>query len=136
MSKKENQRIAPDSARLGTSLADELARRGLAVSPTASPAPAASSPAAPRVSSEFAFDRVGKLVLRREKKGRGGKTVTVIAGLGWRPRQLEELARTLRKAFGCGSSVEGDTVLLQGDMTERTQRWLTDRGARQVVIGN
>lgn len=135
MNKKENPRIKPDTAPLGTSLADALARRGVAVSPAASPAPPPPSPPA-RVASEFAFDRVGKLVLRREKKGRGGKTVTVIAGLGWRARQLEELARTLRKAFGCGSSVEGDTVILQGDMTERTQRWLVDRGAKQVVIGN
>lgn len=132
---KRDDRITPDSGRLGVSLADELARRGVTVSPSAPP-PAAPAQNAPRVASDFAFDRVGKLVLRREKKGRGGKTVTVIAGLGWRPRQLEDLARALRKAFGCGSSVEGDTVLLQGDMTERTQRWLTDRGARQVVIGN
>ena len=136
MSSKRNDRITPDPGRLGVSLADELARRGVTVSPSAPTAPPAPPQNAPRIASEFAFDRVGKLVLRREKKGRGGKTVTVIAGLGWRPRQLEDLARALRKAFGCGSSVEGDTVLLQGDMTERTQRWLTDRGARQVVVGN
>lgn len=136
MSNKRNDRVTPDTRSLGVSLADELARRGVTIS-RAAPGPTATAPpSAPRSASELAFDRVGKLVLRREKKGRGGKTVTVIEGLGWRPRQLDDLARALRKAFGCGSSVEGDTVILQGDMTERTQRWLSDRGARQVVIGN
>lgn len=136
MSSKRNDRITPDTRGLGVSLADALARRGVTVSPGA-PAPAAPAPPSPpRTPGELAFDRVGKLVLRREKKGRGGKTVIVIEGLGWRGRQLDDLARALRKAFGCGSSVEGATVILQGDMTERTQRWLSDRGARQVVIGN
>lgn len=135
MATKRKDRITPDTRGLGVSLAEALARRGLAVSPPAAE-PSAPPPPAPRSAGDFAFDRAGKLVLRREKKGRGGKTVTVIAGLGWRPRQLEELARALRKAFGCGSSVEGDTVVLQGDMTERAQRWLQERGARQVVVGN
>jgi translation initiation factor 1 len=135
MSSKRD-RITPDTRGLGLSLADELARQGVAVTPTAPATAPPTPPSQPRIGSDFAFDRVGKLVLRREKKGRGGKTVTVIAGLGWRPRQLDALARALRKAFGCGSLVEGDTVVLQGDMTERTQRWLNDRGARQVVIGN
>jgi translation initiation factor 1 len=136
MSSKKADPIVPDGRSLGISLGDELARQGIAVSPAASAASAPALANAPRPVGDFSFDRVGKLVLRREKKGRGGKTVTVIAGLGWRARQLEDLARALRKALGCGSSVEGDTVILQGDMTERTQRWLTDRGARQIVVGN
>ena len=136
MSSKKPDRITPDARNLGVSLADELARRGITVTPSANAPPPAAPQSAAQRAGDFAFDRVGKLVLRREKKGRGGKTVTVIAGLGWRARELENLARALRKAFGCGSSVEGDTVILQGDMTERTERWLSERGARQVVVGN
>lgn len=136
MSSKKIERITPDARSLRVTLADELARRGVTVTPGSAAAAAPAPQNAPRPAGDFAFDRVGKLVLRREKKGRGGKTVTVIAGLGWRPRELDNLARALRKAFGCGSSVEGDTIILQGDMTERAQRWLSERGARQVVVGN
>jgi translation initiation factor 1 len=134
MGAKRADRIASDAGALRVSLGDALARRGVTVSqPTSSGTPAADRA---RAATGFPLDRAGKITLRREKKGRGGKTVTVIAGLNWPTRQLDELARTLRKAFGCGSSVAGDTVVLQGDMTARAERWLLDHGARQVVIGN
>jgi translation initiation factor 1 len=77
----------------------------------------------------------GKLVLRRERKGRGGRTVTVIAGLLLPAPGLAEVARRLRRALGCGASVEGDTIVLQGDLGERAAEWLTARGARRVVRG-
>jgi len=77
----------------------------------------------------------GKLVLRRERKGRGGRTVTVIAGLLLPAPGLAEVARRLRRALGCGASVEGATIVLQGDLGERAAEWLTARGARRVVRG-
>jgi len=117
-----------DGGTLGTSLADALARRGVAVSPAASPA------AAPPPNDDLA--RCGKIVLRRERRGRGGKTATVIAGLGLRAGALEALARELRHALGCGATVEGDTVVVQGDLAARVAPWLSARGARRIVVGN
>ena len=121
-----------ESGALRTSLAGALAGRGLIVSPAAPPPPAA--PATPPADADLAG--CDKIVLRRERKGRGGRTVTVVAGLGLRPPGLEVLTRALRHAFGCGASVEGDAIVVQGDLAARIEPWLAARGARKVVIGN
>jgi translation initiation factor 1 len=56
-----------------------------------------------------------QLVLRREKKDRGGKTVVVISGWKCPAPMLEEVVRGLRKKLGCGGTVEEREVVLQGD---------------------
>lgn len=75
----------------------------------------------------------GRLVVRREKKGRGGKTVTRVSGL---EGGLDELARELKRALGSGASVEDSDVLLQGDQCQRAADWLRQRFGRDVTIGN
>ncbi|HCP07445.1 MAG TPA: translation initiation factor [Synergistaceae bacterium] len=81
---------------------------------------------------------MGKIVLRVQRKGRGGKTVTVLStpGGGLVPASLEPLAKDIRKALGCGARVEDGTVVIQGDNSERAEKWLLQRGARQVVRGS
>ncbi len=51
----------------------------------------------------------------RETQGRAGKGVTVITGLPLAPPQLEELAKALKKRCGCGGTVRGDRIEIQGD---------------------
>lgn len=72
-----------------------------------------------------------KVVVRREKKGRGGKTVTRIAGIGVEHR--DELARRMKSALGCGAVVEGEDVVLLGSLVERAAEWLEGQGAKRVV---
>jgi translation initiation factor 1 len=57
--------------------------------------------------------------LRLEKKGRGGKTVTVLDGLPRNEDFLEGLAKDLKKSLGTGGSVVGATIELQGEWRER-----------------
>ncbi len=76
----------------------------------------------------------GKIVLRREKKGRGGKTVTRVTGLP--PSRLEELCKKMKKGLGCGAKVEGADLVLLGQLTDRGADWLREAGATEVVIGN
>ncbi len=113
------------------SLGDLLAKQGLKVS-DAPPAP----PPTPPEPGDVDLTACGKLVLRRERKGRGGKTATVVAGLGLKPKPLEQLAKELRRALGCGATVDGDTIVVQGDLTQRVAAWLGAHGAKRVVIGN
>lgn len=82
------------------------------------------------------LDASKKVVVRRENKGHGGKTVTIVEGLVLRPAELEKLARDLRKAFGCGSAVVASNVVLQGDVTDRLKPRLEQLGAKRVVVGN
>jgi translation initiation factor 1 len=78
----------------------------------------------------------GRLVLRREKRGRGGKTATVIEGLALPEPGLQDLAQRLRRQLGCGAQVEGATIVLSGAQTTRVRDWLSAQGATRIVIGN
>jgi translation initiation factor 1 len=80
--------------------------------------------------------RASKIVLRRERKGRKGKTVTLVEGLELRGKDLEEMARDLRRELGCGSHVESDVVVLHGDQVERAEGLFQKKGFRNIVRGS
>ncbi len=82
------------------------------------------------------LSRVGKIVLRVQRKGRGGKTVTLLSCAGLARPHLEFMAREMRKALGCGSRVEEESIVLQGDVQERASNWLSERGAARIVGGS
>jgi translation initiation factor 1 len=70
--------------------------------------------------------RPGKIVakLRVEKKGRGGKTVTVLAGLPRNATFLRDLCSELKRVCGTGGAVSDDTIELQGDLRDRVREHL------------
>jgi translation initiation factor 1 len=67
-------------------------------------------------------------VLRLEKKGRGGKSVTVVAGLPRNRAFLATLAADLKRACGTGGTAGDDAVEVQGDQRERLRPLLLARG--------
>jgi translation initiation factor 1 len=66
--------------------------------------------------------------LRMEKKGRGGKTVTVVDGLPRNAAFLKELSQELKRACGTGGAVVEGTVELQGDLRDRVRECLNKKG--------
>lgn len=50
-----------------------------------------------------------------EKKGRGGKTATIVEGFEGSGETLEKIARTLKRKLGTGGSARGGEILIQGD---------------------
>ena len=66
--------------------------------------------------------------LRLEKKGRGGKTVTVVYDLPRNAAFLKELAQELKRACGTGGAVGDGTVELQGDLRDRVRDVLQKKG--------
>jgi translation initiation factor 1 len=66
--------------------------------------------------------------LRMEKKGRGGKTVTVVYDLPANDDFLKELSQTLKRTCGTGGAVAGDTIELQGDQRDRVRAFLQGLG--------
>lgn len=125
------------------SLGDLLARAGIPVAdPTVRPTPvgpatsgdAGSAGPRPRgTPHDLDLSGCGKLVLRKERKGRGGKTATILSGLG--PALREPVARALKRGLGCGATVDGELIVLQGDCASRAAQWLAARGATRVVQG-
>ena len=63
-----------------------------------------------------------------EKKGRGGKTVTLIYGLPDNEPFLKALCTELKKSCGCGGAVTGDGVELQGELRDRVRTYLEKKG--------
>jgi translation initiation factor 1 len=66
--------------------------------------------------------------VRMEKKGRGGKTVTVVYGLPQNAEFLKELSQELKRACGTGGTVVEGGVELQGDLRPRVRDVLAQRG--------
>jgi len=66
--------------------------------------------------------------LRMEKKGRGGKTVTVVYGLPNNRAFLDALCQELKRACGTGGAVADEAVELQGDLRDRVRAVLLAKG--------
>ena len=70
----------------------------------------------------------GVVRVRREVKGRGGKTVTTISGVGLDEDALRELAGELKRRCGTGGSVKDGVIEIQGDHRDALVAELEGRG--------
>lgn len=70
----------------------------------------------------------GNVKVRRETKGRGGKTVTTISGLAMSMEQVEGLQKELKRLCGAGGAVKDGVIEIQGDHCEVILRDLARRG--------
>jgi translation initiation factor 1 len=66
--------------------------------------------------------------LRIEKKGRGGKTVTVVDGLPRNAAFLKNLGQELKRACGTGGAASDGAIELQGDLRDRIREVLVKKG--------
>ncbi len=74
----------------------------------------------------------GAIKIQREKKGRRGKTVTVIYGLNG---NLKELQRELQKHCGTGGSGKNGCVEIQGDQGAKIKAYLEQKGFKPKLSG-
>ena len=77
----------------------------------------------------------GVIRIRRETKGRGGKTVTVVDGVPLAGAALKELARALKKRCGVGGSTRDEIIEIQGDFRELIKQELEQRGYTVKLSG-
>lgn len=77
----------------------------------------------------------GIVRLRRESKGRGGKTVTVIEGLPGDREALKAQAKKLKQHCGVGGAVKERLVEIQGDHRERIAALLREQGLTVKLAG-
>ena len=105
---------------------EELGYEGAEKSPVSSPGGEPNTGKS-ATSSRYKGQRA---VLSIERKGRGGKTVTLVKGLQLSPTDRETLARELRQACGAGGTVDGDTLEIQGDQRPRAAEYLESLGIK------
>lgn len=77
----------------------------------------------------------GVVRVQREKKGRGGKTVTTITGVKGDKKTLSDLLKKMKKRFGCGGAVKNWVIELQGDLAEQSIKFLQDQGHQVKQVG-
>jgi translation initiation factor 1 len=95
--------------------------------------PAESQNEKPRARPEKSRARI---VLRREKSQRGGKTVVVVGDIPTHLSviEIENLARRAKQACGCGGTVAGREIELQGDDPARVRRFFEAEGFRVAGV--
>jgi translation initiation factor 1 len=94
-------------------------------------------PEGPKAPTPAKVDPKGpaRAVVRLERKGHGGKEVTVVSHLELKPAERESWLKALKAGLGCGGTLgdEGE-LLLQGDQRERIEALLLKRGVRKVTV--
>jgi len=76
-----------------------------------------------------------RAVLRLERKGHGGKEMTVVSHLELPPKTLDQWLTELKGRLGCGGRVEEAVLLFQGDQRDRLEPLLRERGVGRITRG-
>jgi len=77
----------------------------------------------------------GVIRIRREVKGRGGKTATVSTGFQLDDAGLKQLAAELKRSCGTGGSVKDGEILIQGDHRGTVLAALKKKGFAAKLAG-
>lgn len=77
----------------------------------------------------------GIVRIRRESKGRGGKTVTVIVGVPLNEDGIKALAGELKKRCGTGGTIKEGVIEIQGDHRDLLMSELTAKGYKVKAAG-
>ena len=76
-----------------------------------------------------------RLSVRLERKGRGGKSVTLIEGLQISAKDREALLRQLKAMIGTGGSLKNDVLEIQGDHRDAVIALLQEMGYKPKRSG-
>jgi translation initiation factor 1 len=77
----------------------------------------------------------GIVRVMRDRKGRGGKTVTVINGVMGSETELTSLAQQLKKLCGSGGTIKDGDIEIQGDHCDKVMAKLTALGYKVKRAG-
>jgi len=77
----------------------------------------------------------GIVRIKRITKGKKGKGVSSIEGLGMNKDQLKQLCSELKKQCGCGGAVKDFNIEIQGDVREKLKQILEGKGMKVKLAG-
>lgn len=70
-----------------------------------------------------------------EKKGRGGKCVSILYELPYNPAYFKKLLKELKSHCGTGGAQKGDILEIQGDHREKIKLFLEKKGFKAKLAG-
>lgn len=136
MGRKQSKKIDLEAQGGGLTHNPFAALRAGGAAPTEEPQ--SESPAATPAGGTADEATAARVEVRFEKKGRGGKAVTVARWMDGVPEAgpgLADIAREVAKAMGAGCSVEGDALVLQGRQVDRLADLLERRHGARTIRG-
>ena len=75
------------------------------------------------------FNKISKINISKQKKGKKGKTITLIKGLGTQDAiLLKELLKKIKVFCGTGGTLIDSNIQLQGDMVSKSIEFLRKEG--------
>ena len=77
----------------------------------------------------------GIVRIQRVTKGKKGKGISLITGLDLDKGNLKTLCSELKKQCGCGGAVKGFDIEIQGDVREKLQQLLQNKGYKVKLAG-
>lgn len=77
-----------------------------------------------------------RVIVRLDRKQRGGKSVTVIEGLHLSTKDMEALLKRLKAGLGTGGTVKDSTLEIQGDHCNAVITALSNMGYRPKHSGS
>ena len=79
------------------------------------------------------FSKRSKINILKQKKGKKGKTVTLIKGLELRDkREFKEFLKKLKVFCGTGGTLIGEDIQLQGDIVNKSIEFLRNEGFQNL----
>jgi translation initiation factor 1 len=74
----------------------------------------------------------GIIYIQRDRKGRKGKTVTLISNISSDRKMMQ---KELQKLCGAGGTIKNDIIEIQGDHREKIRTYLQEKGYTVKSIG-
>ena len=79
------------------------------------------------------FKKISKINISKQKKGKKGKTITLIKGLSIRNEtEVKELLKKMKVFCGTGGTVIDEDIQLQGDMVNKSIEFLRKEGFQNL----
>lgn len=73
--------------------------------------------------------------IKREIKGRGGKTVTTVSGIPLNTEELKLFSKKLKKTCGTGGAIKSGVIEIQGDHRETLLQLIKAEGYNAKLAG-
>ena len=81
------------------------------------------------------FKKISKINISKQKKGKKGKTITLIKGLVIRnEKEVKELLKKMKVFCGTGGTVIDKDIQLQGDMVNKSIEFLRKEGFQNLRV--